>query len=84
MKKVDVKLLERLKADPKAEFRLIVKTVGEPGQYLTHFQALGIEVRRKFRLTRSLAITARAETALQLADEAWIEKIEEDQMVKTM
>ncbi len=84
MKKVDAELLERLKANPEAEFRLIVKTEGEPGQYLTQLQALDIEVRRKFKLTRSLAITARAETALQLADEAWIEKIEEDQIVRTM
>ena len=84
MKKTDAELLERLKADPEAEFRLIVKTEGEPGQYLTRFQALGIEVRRKFRLTRSLAITARAEAALRLADKAWVEKIEEDQIVRTM
>ena len=83
MNKVDAELLERLKADPEAEFRLIVKTAGEPGQYLTHLQALGIEVRRKFKLTRSLAITARADTALQLANETWVEKIEEDQIVRT-
>jgi len=81
--KADAELLERLKADPEAEFRLIVKTAGEPGQYLTHLQALGIEVRRKFKLTRSLAITARADTALQLANETWVEKIEEDQIVRT-
>jgi hypothetical protein len=83
MKKVDAELLERLKADPEAEFGLIVKTAGEPGQYLTHLQALGIEVRRKFKLTRSLAITAKADTALQLANETWVEKIEEDQIVRT-
>ena len=83
MKKVDAELLERLKADPEAEFRLIVKTAGEPGQYLTHLQTLGIEVRRKFKLTRSLAITAKADTALQLANETWVEKIEEDQIVRT-
>ena len=84
VKKIDAELLTRLRAEPEAEFRLIVKTEGEPGQYLTRLQALGIAVRRKFRLTRSLAITARADTALQLADEAWVEKIEEDQIVRTM
>jgi len=84
VKKVDAELLERLKADPEAEFRLIVKTEGEPGQYLNQLQALDIEVRRKFKLTRSLAITARAEAALQLADEAWVDRIEEDQIVRTM
>ncbi len=84
MEKIDAALLERLKADPEAEFRLIVKTEGEPDQYLTPLQALGIKVRRKLRLTRSLAITARADAALQLADEAWVEKIEEDQIVRTM
>ncbi len=84
MEKIDAALLERLRADPEAGFRLIVKTEREPGQYLTCLQALGIEVRRKFRLTRSLAITARADAALQLADEAWVEKIEEDQIVRTM
>lgn len=82
MKKVDEELLERLRADPEAEFKLIVKTEGEPDQYLARLQALGIEVRRTFRLTRSLAITARADAALQLADEAWVEKIEEDQIVR--
>ena len=82
--KVDAKLLERLKADPEAEFALIVKTEGEPGQYLARLQAQGVEVRRKFRLTRALAFTARAEAALQLADKAWVEKIEEDQIVRTM
>ena len=84
VKKVDAGLLARLQADPEAEFRLIVKTAGEPGQYVTCLQALGIEVRRQFRLTRSLAVTARAEAALQLADEAWVERIEEDQIVRTM
>jgi len=84
MKKVDAELLEKLRADPEAEFRLIVKTKGESSPYLTRFQALGIAVRRKFKLTRSLAITARADAALQLADEAWVEKIEEDQIVRTM
>ena len=84
MKRVNAELLERLKANPEAEFRLIVKTEGQPGQYLARLQALGIEVRRKFGLTRSLAITARAEAALQLADEAWVEKIEQDQIVRTM
>jgi hypothetical protein len=83
VKKVDAKLLERLKADPEAEFRLIVKTEGKPGQYLARLQALGIQVRRQFTLTRSLAVRARADAALQLADEAWIEKIEEDQIVRT-
>ena len=84
MKKIDAELLEKLRADPEAEFRLIVKTQGEPGQYLARLQALGIEVRRKFKLTRSLAITARADAALQLADKAWVEKIEQDQIVRTM
>ena len=84
MKKIDAELLTRLRAAPEAEFRLIVKTQGEPGQYVARLQALGIAVRRKFRLTRSLAITARADAALQLADEAWVEKIEEDQIVRTM
>jgi hypothetical protein len=84
MSKVEDKLLERLKADPKAEFRLIAKAKGEPGQYFARLQALGIEVRHMFRLTRSLAVTARADVALQLADEAWVEKIEEDQIVRTM
>jgi len=84
VKKIDAELLTRLRAAPEAEFRLIVKTQGEPGQYVARLQALGIAVRRKFRLTRSLAITARADAALQLADEAWIEKIEEDQIVRTM
>ena len=84
MKKIDAELLTRLRAEPEAEFRLIVKTEGEPGQYLARLQALGIAVRRKFRLTRSLAITARADAALQLADEGWVEKIEEDQIVRTM
>jgi hypothetical protein len=81
--KADAKLLERLKADPEAEFALIVKTEGQPGQYLARLQAQGVEVRRKFRLTRSLAITARAEAALRLVDKAWVEKIEEDQIVRT-
>lgn len=84
MKNIDEELLERLKADPEAGFRLIVKTEGEPGQYLNRLQALGIEVRRTFKLTKSLAITARADAALQLADEAWVEKIEKDQIVRTM
>ena len=83
MKKVDEELLRRLRADPEAEFKLIVKTEGEPGQYLARLQALSIKVRRTFKLTRSLAITATADTALQLADEAWVEKIEEDQIVRT-
>ncbi len=81
--KVEAELLKRLQANPEAEFRLIVRTRGEPGQYLTRLQSLGIAVRRQFRLTRSLALTARAAAALRLADEAWVEKIEEDRIVRT-
>ncbi len=82
--KADVILIEKLKANPEAEVHLIVRLKRDAGHDLSRLSAMGLRVRHRFRLTRTIAVTGRAADCLDLIDEPWVESVEEDKPVTTM
>lgn len=84
MAEIDAKLSSRLKSDPDAVVQLIVRATDDPAAVADRARALGIKVRRQYRLTRSLAIAGKASLCLRLLDEPGVTSIEEDREVHTM
>lgn len=82
MAKIDHNLLERMRKDPQAKVNLIVRTKGDPEEYIPLLSQRGIEVRQKIQLLKALAIRAPASQCLLLLDEGWVLAIEEDRPVK--
>jgi hypothetical protein len=81
---VETDLIEKLKADPDAEVHLIVRLKVDTGDSLRRLSTMGLRVRHRFRLTRTVAVTGRAADGLALSTEPWVESIEEDKPVTTM
>lgn len=84
MMRVEAQLLEKLKADPEAEFNLIIGVKEDPAESASRLSAMGVEVRRIFSLTKTVAIRGKAAACLALANEPWVKSIEEDKKVHTM
>jgi hypothetical protein len=81
MDKMDAALRNRLSAAPDAIVGLIVRTDGDPTPHLNRLGEMGLRVERQFRLLPGVSVTGRAGSALTLAQEAWVLKIEEDRAV---
>lgn len=84
MPSVNRELEKKLQANPQASVDLIVRTTDKPADHVEQVRAMGLNVRRQFTLLRAMAITGAAADCLRLADEPWVESIEEDQIVHTM
>lgn len=82
--KIDSRLLERLKKDPQSTVNLIVRTRGQPEDYLSFFSGKGIEVRHQIQLLKALAIHGPAGQCLPLLEEDWVLAIEEDRPLKAL
>ena len=50
----------------------------------TALQEQGVQVRRRFALTRTLSVRCNGQTALRLAKLAWVKRIEPDRPVKAL
>ncbi|MDY7040224.1 MAG: hypothetical protein SVX38_05110 [Chloroflexota bacterium] len=83
MAKVTAELLEKLRSEGLGQKQLIIRTTGDPSQYTAILEERGIEVRRRFRLTRRLVIRGPAAACLSLVNEPWVEALEEDRPVHT-
>ncbi len=77
-------LKEKLRALGGEEVRLIVRTRDDPATCESHVRNLGLEVTRKYSLLKALAVKGRAESALKLWDEPWVESVEEDKPVSIL
>jgi len=75
-------LEEKLKTE--AEVHLIVRTKDDPKRYVGRLEEMGVKVRRTFALIRALAITGKGMDCLALAEEPWVESIEEDKEVRAL
>jgi len=82
--KVDPELEQAWQRAPQEEIRVIVHVQGDPALYTGDIEALELSVSRVFRLTNTLAVHGPAFRVLQLADRAWVSKIEIDQTITTM
>ena len=84
MDKIDSALRQKLAADPEQSVALIIRTDGDPTPHLSRFAELGLKVGHQFKLVPGVSVTGLATAALQLLDEKWVLKVEEDQPVTTM
>ncbi len=78
MEKIERALRRKLVSAPEQVVGLIVRTDGDPTPHMGRFSELGLRVERKFRLLPGVSVAGRARSALQLAREAWVLRIEED------
>jgi hypothetical protein len=81
MRKIDRSLLTRLKSYPQDDVRLIVRVTGDIQQAATRLAVLGATILQTFSLTKSVAISCSARTALTVAKQPWVVGMEEDRKV---
>jgi len=77
-------LEETLRENLEARVDLIVHTNGPAVARRQQAEMLGLKVRHVFHLTNCLAVTGPARAALALADADWVDRIEQDQEMRTM
>ena len=80
--KVDPRLRAAWKAHGNEPVDLIVHVQGATRERSAEVEAMGAEVKRRFRLTRTLSIRCQGKTAVKLLDLPWVERIEPDRPVK--
>lgn len=84
MAKVNAELRRMLKERPDDTFDLIVRVEGELQERSSELSAMGIDVKRKYKLTNSLQIRCSGAQALKLAREDWLVRADSDKPVKAM
>jgi hypothetical protein len=76
-------LLARWRAEPERAFDGIVAVAADPADYVARLEGLNLTVRRRFNLTRTLAVSGPARAFLALNETDWVIRIEEDRPVRT-
>jgi hypothetical protein len=76
-------LLGRWRAEPERPFDGIVAVAADPADYVAHLEQLDLTVRRRFNLTRTLAVSGPGRAFLALVQTDWVIRIEEDRPVRT-
>jgi hypothetical protein len=77
-------LLQVLHEQPQAEIAVIVHLDGDPKEYVSAIEQLGMSVTRTFRLTHTAAARGLARDVLALLDQPWVVRVEADQTIRTM
>ena len=84
MKTIDTSFEKKLRGDPDAELRVIVRTAAEPAQYTAALEKQGLRVVRVSTLINAVTVSGKAKAVLALGGEGWVTRIEEDKPVHTM
>ena len=82
MSKVDPAIRKEWVERPNEAVDLILHVEGSASERHDALVERGVEIRRRFRLTRSLSIRCDGKTAIKLLKIPWITKIEADRPVK--
>ncbi len=77
-------LQSKIKRNPGAPVNLIVRLKDDPSAHLDDLTKRGFTIKRTFALTPSVAIQGTASAAGDLANQPWVDSIEEDKSVHTM
>ncbi len=77
-------LKSKLLGNPNATVRLIVRLKDDPGSRVAAVQAHGLTVRHTYSLISAIAIEGSASASLALANEPWVDSVEEDSAVHTL
>ena len=84
MTKVDSQTLSAWRRAPAREVDLIVRVEGSLVERALELENQGIQVRRRLRLTSSVAIRCAGRVAVKLAKISWITRIEPDKTVRAI
>jgi|YelNatPaOPRAMG01_1025707.scaffolds.fasta_scaffold449770_1 hypothetical protein len=69
---------------PEEPVELIIHVSGDMAQLAAALEQRGVTIKRRFRLTNSLAIRCNGKVALQLLKEPRILRIETDRLIKAL
>ena len=69
---------------PRKKVDLIVRVKGDLDERSATLVGRGAEVRYRFRLTGSLALSCTGRVALALLEEPWVERVEPDRPVEAL
>jgi len=81
MDKIESAFRRKLQEQPQRTVRLIVRVKGDLAPATARLAGLNATVLRSFQLINAVAISSSAQTALDLANEPWVQTIEEDRQV---
>ncbi|MBI5877386.1 MAG: hypothetical protein HZB53_07030 [Chloroflexi bacterium] len=81
---IDASFARKLKADPRARHRAIVRTAPPAADHTPDCERLGLRVVRVSTLISAITIEGVAQVVLALEREAWVVRVEEDKAVHTM
>ena len=84
MADVDPKLRRAWREHPRTKVNLIIRVDGTLRSGIDQLEERDIEIRRRFRLTKRLAIRTTGAAAAKLAQESWVTSIEPDEPVKAL
>lgn len=84
MQQIEAAFEQKLRNNPKAPVRVIVRTKGDPSPHTHALQSKGLHVVRTSALINAITVEGTGQQALALCDEDWVERIEEDKPVHTM
>ncbi len=84
MEPLEPKFEKRLKADPRARLRAIVRTAPQPAAHTSELEKHGLRVVRVSSLINAVTVEGTATAVLSLANETWVVRIEEDKPVHTL
>ena len=84
MTDISVEIREAWIESPDKKVDLIVRVAGDLEERSATLAERGAEVKRRLRLTGSVAIRCSGRVALALLDESWVERVEPDRPVKAL
>jgi hypothetical protein len=79
--RIAARLARKWRSNPQATVRAVVHTLADPNEAEALLTERGLTVEHRYKLIPALAVSGKAQDALDLAQEDWITSIEEDQQV---
>jgi hypothetical protein len=82
MAQVDSVTRQAWQRSPRKKVDLILRLSGNVGEHAAELEAKGVEIVRRFMLTRALGVRCTGARALKLMDLPWVTSIEPDRAVQ--
>lgn len=76
--KIDSTLAATLRSQPHQSFDLLVRVDRADDSRQVQIEAAGATVRRRLTLVPTFAVTCTGAAALQLAEQSWVQRVEDD------
>lgn len=76
--KIDPNLANTIRSQPQQSFDLLVRVDRADDQRQAQVEAVGAAVRRRLTLVPTFAVTCTGANALRLAEQTWVQWVEDD------